>query len=173
MPYCRIRPALTALCFSAVSCPRRVCRNPPGIRGLFWTLPPPFQPTPFDPELFPSTCANCRVPLSRQIGAWCVICRRLANYRCMDFLGKRWNMAGWHGFWTRTACMGVAWQLRCGSRLQVQSPPRRRGGRTEPCRDKLSSTLGSVMGGGIVPATVKTSHKVLPLPTTTNFLNSE
>ena len=40
-------------------------------------------------------------------------------------------MAGWHGFWTRTACMGVAWQLRCGSRLRARSPPHWRDGRAE------------------------------------------
>ena len=31
VPYCRTRPALTVLCFSAAGCPRRVCRD--------WTLP--------------------------------------------------------------------------------------------------------------------------------------
>ena len=27
VPYCRIRPALTVPCFSAASCPRRICRD--------------------------------------------------------------------------------------------------------------------------------------------------
>ena len=40
MPYSRIRLALTVPYFSAAGCPRRVCRNPPSIFGLFWTLPP-------------------------------------------------------------------------------------------------------------------------------------
>ena len=75
--------------------------------------------------------ANCRVPVSRQAGDWCVICRRLVNHRSMDSLGKCRSMAGWHGFWTRTACMGVAWQLRCGSRLRARSPPHWRDGRAE------------------------------------------
>ena len=40
VPYCRIRPALTVPYFSAAGCPRRVCRNPYGIFGLFWILLP-------------------------------------------------------------------------------------------------------------------------------------
>ena len=40
VPYCRIRPALTVPYFFAASCPRRVCRNPYSIFGLFWILPP-------------------------------------------------------------------------------------------------------------------------------------
>ena len=40
VPYSRIRPALAVPYFSAASCPRRVCRNPPSIFGLFWILPP-------------------------------------------------------------------------------------------------------------------------------------
>ena len=40
VPYCRIRPALAVPYFPAAGCPRRVCRNPPSIRGLFWTPPP-------------------------------------------------------------------------------------------------------------------------------------
>ena len=67
--------------------------------------------------------ANCRVPVPRQAGDWCAICQRLVNHRSMNSLGKCRSMAGWHGFWTRTACMGAAWQLRCGSRLRAQSPP--------------------------------------------------
>ena len=39
-PYSRIRPALAVPYFFAASCPKRVCRNPPSIFGLFWTLPP-------------------------------------------------------------------------------------------------------------------------------------
>ena len=35
----------------------------------------------------------------------------------------------------------------------------------EPCRDKLPSALGPVMGNGIVSVTVKILHKVLPLRT--------
>ena len=38
MPYSRIRPALAVPCFSAASCPRRVCRDPYSIVRLFWTL---------------------------------------------------------------------------------------------------------------------------------------
>ena len=36
--YCRIRSALAVRCFSATSCPRRVCRDPYSIVRLFWTL---------------------------------------------------------------------------------------------------------------------------------------
>ena len=75
--------------------------------------------------------ANCRAPVSRQAGDWCAICRRLVNHRSMDSLGKCRSMAGWHGFWTRTACMGVARQLRCGSRLRARPPPHWRDGRAE------------------------------------------
>ena len=35
-------------------------------------------------------------------------------------------------------------------------------GHTEPCRDKLPSTLGLATGSDMVSATVKTLHKVLP-----------
>ena len=84
----------------------RVCRNPPSIFGLFWTLPPPFQPAPLDPEPFPPTCANYGVPLSRQAGDWCAICRRMANYWSMDSLGKCRSMAGWHGFWCKISTLG-------------------------------------------------------------------
>ena len=37
MPYSRIRSALMVLCFSAVSCPRRVCRDAPTACRLFRT----------------------------------------------------------------------------------------------------------------------------------------
>ena len=40
VPYCRTRPALAVPCFFAAGCPRRVCRNPYGIFGLFWILLP-------------------------------------------------------------------------------------------------------------------------------------
>ena len=39
-PYSRIRSALAVPCFSAAGCPRRVCRNPHSVCGLFWTLLP-------------------------------------------------------------------------------------------------------------------------------------
>ena len=42
--YCRIRPALTVLHFSAAGCPGRVCRNPYSIFSLFWILPPHSRP---------------------------------------------------------------------------------------------------------------------------------
>ena len=41
MPYSRARPALAVPCFFVAGCPRRVCRNPPSIFGLFWTLSQP------------------------------------------------------------------------------------------------------------------------------------
>ena len=37
VPHCRTRPALAVPCFSAASCPRRVCRDTPTICGLFQT----------------------------------------------------------------------------------------------------------------------------------------
>ena len=40
MPYSRARPALTVPYFFAAGCPRRVCRNPHSVCGLFWTLLP-------------------------------------------------------------------------------------------------------------------------------------
>ena len=73
---------------------------------------------------FRQQCANCRVPLSRQVGNWCVICRRQANYRSMDSLGKRRGMADDMVFGPELAYMGTAWQPRRGSRLQVRLPPR-------------------------------------------------
>ena len=51
--------------------------------AAYFGSPPPFQPAPLDPGSFPSTCANCRVPLSRQVGDWCVICWRLVNHQSM------------------------------------------------------------------------------------------
>ena len=39
-PYSRIRPALAVPYFFAASCPKRVCRNPHNVCGLFWTLLP-------------------------------------------------------------------------------------------------------------------------------------
>ncbi len=39
-PYSRIRSALAVPCFFAAGCPRRVCRNPHSVCGLFWTLLP-------------------------------------------------------------------------------------------------------------------------------------
>ena len=39
-PYSRIRSALAVPCFSAAGCPRRVCRNPHSVCGLFWILLP-------------------------------------------------------------------------------------------------------------------------------------
>ena len=91
--------------FFCIICSRRVCRNPHSVCGLFWIPPPPFQPTPFDPEPFSSTCANCRVPLSQQIGDWCVICWRLANYQSVNSLGKRRGMAGGMVFGPELACI--------------------------------------------------------------------
>ena len=55
--YCRIRSALAVLCFFAVGCPGRVCRNPPSIFGLFWTLPLPFQLALFNLGSFSSIWA--------------------------------------------------------------------------------------------------------------------
>ena len=60
MPYSRIRSALAVPCFSAAGCPRRVCRNPHSVYGLFWTLPLPFQLALFNLGSFSSTCANVR-----------------------------------------------------------------------------------------------------------------
>ena len=67
-------------------------------------------------------------------------------------------------FGLELAHIGAAWQPRRGGHLQVWLPPHRRDDRTELCRDKLSSTLGSVMGSSIAPTTVKISHRVLSEP---------
>ena len=165
MLYCHIRSAPTVPCFFAAA----VQGGSVGIRIAYSAC---FGPSIPRSNLhrsilgrFLQQYANCRIPVSRQAGDWCGICRRMANYRSMDSLGKRRSMAGWHGFWTRTACMGVAWQPRRGSRPQVRLPPRRGDGRTEPCRNKLSLALGSAMGSDMASAAVKTSYNVLPSPT--------
>ena len=67
-------------------------------------------------------------------------------------------------FGPELAYIGAAWQPRRGGHLRVWLPPHWRDDRTEPCRDKLSSTPEPAMGSSMVSATVKTSHKVLPPP---------
>ena len=86
------------------------CRIPaPGLRRRFRAfLPPAAQDGSVEIRIAYSACfgpslprsnlhcsilgrflqqyANCRVPLSRQVGDWCVICRRLVNHRSMGSL---------------------------------------------------------------------------------------
>ena len=82
----------------------------------------------------------------------------------MDFLGKRRGTANGMVFWIGNSLHGsgmaiTPWQSAPGAATAPLND-----GRTEPCRDKLASALGSVMGSGIAPATVKILQCLTALP---------
>ena len=141
VPHCRVRPALAVPCFL----PPAVQGGSVGIRIAYSAC--------FGPSLprsnlhrsilgrFLQQYANCRVPVSRQVGDWCAICRRLVNHRSMDSLesvgawpdgmvfGPERLAWGWHGncavavgsghgrrFTGGTAAQNVPEQATVGSR---------------------------------------------------------